>query len=44
MNEKTYHISPKKLAEAEAFTAGIYRNPFLKQFGVGYANRAGKQS
>ena len=24
MNEKTYHISPKKLAEADAFTARIY--------------------
>jgi hypothetical protein len=24
MNEKTYHISPKKLAEAEALTTGIY--------------------
>jgi hypothetical protein len=24
MNEKTYHISQKQLAEAEAFTARIY--------------------
>ena len=30
MNEKTYHINPKKLAEAEAFTAGIYPESVLK--------------
>jgi len=30
MSEKTYHISPKKLAEAEAFTAGIYPEAVLK--------------
>ena len=30
MNEKTYHISPKKLAEAEAFTARIYPESVLK--------------
>lgn len=30
MNEKTYHISPKQLAEAEAFTARIYPESVLK--------------
>ena len=30
MNEKTYHISPKKPAEAEAFTARIYPESVLK--------------
>jgi hypothetical protein len=29
MNEKTYHISPKKPAEAEAFTARIYPESVL---------------
>ena len=30
MNEKTYHISSTKLAEAEAFTARIYPESVLK--------------
>jgi hypothetical protein len=30
MNEKTYHLSPKKLAEAEAFTGRIYPESVLK--------------
>ena len=30
MNEKTYHISQKQLAEAEAFTARIYSESVLK--------------
>ena len=30
MNAKTYHFSPKKLAEAEAFTARIYPESVLK--------------
>jgi hypothetical protein len=30
MNEQTYHISPKKLAETEAFTARIYPESVLK--------------
>jgi hypothetical protein len=30
MNEKTYHISPKQPAEAEAFTARIYPESVLK--------------
>jgi hypothetical protein len=30
MNAKTYHISPKKLAEAEVFTARIYPQCVLK--------------
>jgi hypothetical protein len=30
MNEKTYHISPKQLAEAEAFTARVYPESVLK--------------
>jgi hypothetical protein len=30
MNEKTYHISPKKLAEADAFTARMYPESVLK--------------
>ena len=30
MNKKTYHISPKKPTEAEAFTARIYPESVLK--------------